>query len=160
MLCIDFHVKTVTKHILGRHLKSSKTEGASTKVVSNIKMRIMGLQCMWKKQGTPLIGTFFSILDSDKNYKSRKVKESIYINSLVGGEDSVNSIMNLEKGPCKLDSCWNRVYPIIRERVQNKLQRQHKKWLSGYEIVLFISVRSTLLWRRKVGLFLILFWHL
>ena len=75
----------------------------------------------------------FSILDSDKNYKSRKAKESIYINSLVGGGDSVNSIMNLEKGPCKLDSCWNRVYPMITERVQNKLQRQHKKWLWSYE---------------------------
>lgn len=71
----------------------------------------------------------FSIIDSDRNYKSRKAKESIYINSLVGGGASVDSIMNLEKGPCKLDPCWNRVYPIVKERVHTKLkqQQQHKK---------------------------------
>ena len=71
-----------------------------------------------KETGHSIDWDSFSILDSDKNYKSRKAKESIYINSLVGGGDSVNSIMNLEKGPCKLDSCWNRVYPIIREKVK------------------------------------------
>ena len=68
----------------------------------------------------------FTYLDSDRFYKSRKAKESIYINSLVGGGNSVESIMNLEKGPCKLDPCWNRVYPLIRERVEQKTKQQQQ----------------------------------
>ena len=50
MLCIDLNVKTAAKHILGGHLKSSKTEGLSKEVVSNVKMKITGLQCMLKKE--------------------------------------------------------------------------------------------------------------
>ena len=83
MLCIDLNVKTAAKHILGGHLKSSKIEGPSKEVVSNVKMKITGLQCMWKKEtGHSIDWEKKSILDSDKIDKSRKEKESMYyINS-------------------------------------------------------------------------------
>jgi len=68
----------------------------------------------------------FFFLDSDRYYKSRKAKESIYINSLVGGGNSVESIMNLEKGS-NLDPCWNRIYPLVKERVDQKLQQQQQQ---------------------------------
>ena len=67
----------------------------------------------------------FSFLDSDRNYNSRKVEESIYINCLVGGGDYVNSIANLEKRPCKLVHCWNGVYPGIRDRVQKRSKKNN-----------------------------------
>ena len=60
-----------------------------------------------------------SIIDLDRDYWQRKVKESLYIHAMNPGQ-VVTSLMNLEKGDKKIDSCWNQFLPDIRSRVLKK----------------------------------------
>ena len=61
------------------------------------------------------------IIDQDKYYLQRKVKEALYINALNPGQN-VTSLMNLEKGE-NIDSCWDQFIPDVRSRVEQQRSR-------------------------------------
>ena len=67
-----------------------------------------------------------SIIDQEKQYSQRKIKEALYINAMNPGRD-VTSLMNIEKGDY-IDPCWNEFLPEIKDRVlRRRTNREQKK---------------------------------
>ena len=61
------------------------------------------------------------ILDKEVNWKGRKIKESIYINSLnLTSKIDPSKLMNLEKG-FDLDPIWSEFNPVFRDVVRKKI---------------------------------------
>ena len=58
----------------------------------------------------------FKVLDIEKHWKKRKLKEAVYINALTGGGSLV---LNIEKG-YRIDSCWNSIWSIVRKHLAEK----------------------------------------
>ena len=64
-----------------------------------------------------------NFLDKEINWKGRKIKESIYINSLNSTmkiDSSASKLMNLEKG-FDLDPIWSEFNPVFRDIIQKKI---------------------------------------
>ena len=60
------------------------------------------------------------ILVKEDNWKGRKIKQAIYINSLnPTARIHPSKLMNLEKG-FELDRIWSEFNPIFRDLVQKK----------------------------------------
>ena len=58
------------------------------------------------------------ILDKEKNWKGRKIKEAIYINAIVPTTMmDKEKLMNLEKG-VELDPVWKELNPQIRDQIK------------------------------------------
>lgn len=53
----------------------------------------------------------FEVIDSAKNWKERKIKESIYIQKQSNGGD-LERMLNIENGE-KMDTCWTSVLSLI-----------------------------------------------
>ena len=67
-----------------------------------------------------------SIIDQEKQYSQRKIKEALYINAMNPGRD-VTSLMNIEKSDY-IDPCWNEFLPEIKDRVlRRRTNREQKK---------------------------------
>ena len=66
-----------------------------------------------------------SYLDSERNWRRRKIKESIYINAYDASLE-VKDLMNLEKG-CKIDACWNEFNDFIKNEAEKRRSAQAKK---------------------------------
>ena len=72
---------------------------------------------------TRLIGIKSTFWDKLKeiNWKGRKIKESIYINSLNPTmKIDPSKLMNLEKG-FDLDPIWSEFNPVFRDSIQKKI---------------------------------------
>jgi hypothetical protein len=63
----------------------------------------------------------FSFVDRDSNWKSRKIKESLYINAL-NPANILENVMNIEKGIATND-CWMEFNAEIRRAINRKLER-------------------------------------
>jgi hypothetical protein len=62
-----------------------------------------------------------NFLDKEINWKGRKIKESIYINSLNSTmKIDPSKLMNLEKG-FDLDPIWSEFNPVFRDIIQKKI---------------------------------------
>ena len=84
------------------------------------KHKIKGCESMdWE-------GTVF--LDSERYWKKRKIKESLYINAY-DASNRLKGLMNLEKG-CKIDPCWNMFNDVIKEHISRKTKVVKKQEVS------------------------------
>ena len=60
-------------------------------------------------------------MDKEDNWKGRKIKEAIYMNSLnPTARIDPSKLMNLEKG-FELDPIWSEFNPVFRDLVQKKI---------------------------------------
>ena len=63
------------------------------------------------------------LLDNEKNWRGRKIKEAIYINVVVPTNSADGrKLMNLEKG-YDLDKIWSEFNPDIRDRLKSSLKK-------------------------------------
>ena len=86
-----------------------------------------------------------TFLDSERFWKKRKIKESMYINAY-DASNGLKDLMNLEKG-CKIDPCWNEFNEIIRCRAEKMRSNQRGK--SGLRKPLPRIRRSKRIFNRK-----------
>jgi hypothetical protein len=56
-----------------------------------------------------------SILEKEKNWKKRRIKEALFINAL-NPQNGICNVMNIEKG-MKIDNVWNALCPQIKELI-------------------------------------------
>jgi len=66
-----------------------------------------------------------TFLDSERFWKEKKIKESIYINAY-DASNGLKGLMNLEKG-CKIDPCWNKFNHVIRYQAEKMRSNQREK---------------------------------
>ena len=63
----------------------------------------------------------FKFIDREKNWKSRKIKESLYINAL-NPTDFMHNVMNIEKG-IAVNDCWMEFNTEIRGSIKKKMEK-------------------------------------
>ena len=67
-------------------------------------------------------------LDANHHWKTREIKESLYINSYKAKQGS--SLMNLEKG-ARVDPCWGALNDLILEEGERRV-KACQKWVRRF----------------------------
>jgi len=67
----------------------------------------------------------FKFIDREKNWKSRKIKESLYINAL-NPTDFMDNVMNIEKG-IAVNDCWMEFNTEIRGSIKKKMEKKSNR---------------------------------
>ena len=106
----------------GRLANISVTGETSTRGMSRIKKPSNGLYAHLKEnKGHKINWEGFVYLDSERNWKRRKIKEALYINAVNPAEAmGSNKILNLEKG-YDLDPVWSGFNEEYRNIIAKKI---------------------------------------
>ena len=111
---IKFHVPAVTFVILERLLNGLMKEKQHKRCVKNCDSNNGIYKHLEKHPDHVIAWDKATILDYERNYYARKMKESIYIDLF-----AKTGIMNLEDG-MKKNHCWSAIMPILRKEISER----------------------------------------